>query len=192
MADTLRNTIEQIYQQYGPALLAYATTILESRSAAQDVLHQVFLKLLSEKVRMPDQPRPYLFRAVRNAALNQRRSGLREATFDEATVIFTASPERAGAARDLSQAVSELPADQRQIVILKVWGELTFQEAAELLEISPNTAASRYRYAVDKHPCGCRFPITCPPSPAETSGNSAKPQHRDPVCTEIRPPPCPH
>jgi RNA polymerase sigma-70 factor (ECF subfamily) len=150
MAPTLRDTVEQLYHHHGPALLAYATSILESRSAAQDVLHQVFLKLLSGKVRMPEEPRPYLFRAVRNEALNHRRAGARESALEDSTLGFVPPASMDEAAIELSRALADLPSDQRQILVLKIWGELTLQEAAELLDISPNTAASRYRYALTK------------------------------------------
>ena len=46
--------------------------------------------------------------------------------------------------------MKELPPDQRAVVHLKLWERLTFEQIAETLEISPNTAASRYRYAIDK------------------------------------------
>ena len=56
--------------------------------------------------------------------------------------------EEAGLA--LQSALAELPDEQREIMILRVWGQLTFEEAAAALDISPNTAASRYRYALAK------------------------------------------
>lgn len=43
-----------------------------------------------------------------------------------------------------------MPEEQRAVVHLKLWGELTFEQIAAALEIPPNTAASRYRYALDK------------------------------------------
>ena len=150
MASPLRDAIDKLYHDHGPALLTYATTIVGSRAAAQDVLHQVFLKLLSGKVQMPDDPKPYLFRAVRNAALNHRRGTIREVEYDDTQVRFIGPFEQAGSAADLGRALADLPSEQRQIVILKVWGQLTLQEAADLLEIPLNTAASRYRYALEK------------------------------------------
>ena len=48
----------------------------------------------------------------------------------------------------LAAAVERLPSEQREVVILKIWNELTFAEIASILEISQNTAASRYRYAL--------------------------------------------
>jgi RNA polymerase sigma-70 factor (ECF subfamily) len=46
--------------------------------------------------------------------------------------------------------LADLPDEQREIVLLRVWGQMTFEEAATALDISPNTAASRYRYALVK------------------------------------------
>jgi RNA polymerase sigma-70 factor (ECF subfamily) len=46
--------------------------------------------------------------------------------------------------------LTELPDEQREITILRVWGQMTLEEAAAVLDISPNTAASRYRYALSK------------------------------------------
>ena len=60
-------------------------------------------------------------------------------------------PERDYAAeQNLRRALGELIPDQRQVVILHIWGELTFSQTAEVLGISANTAASRYRYGIEK------------------------------------------
>ncbi len=50
--------------------------------------------------------------------------------------------------RMLAAAVDRLPHDQREVLVMKIWNELTFAEIATALEISQNTAASRYRYAL--------------------------------------------
>jgi RNA polymerase sigma-70 factor (ECF subfamily) len=50
----------------------------------------------------------------------------------------------------LQSALADLPVEQREVVVLRVWGRMTFEEAAVVLEISPNTAASRYRYGLAK------------------------------------------
>jgi len=52
--------------------------------------------------------------------------------------------------RNLRRALGDLPNDQREVIVLHVWGELTFSEIGELLGVSSNTAASRYRYALAK------------------------------------------
>ncbi len=55
--------VQSWYRQHGPVLLAYVTLLVGDRSTAEDVLHQVFLKLLGNQI-VPSDPRPYLFRAV--------------------------------------------------------------------------------------------------------------------------------
>jgi DNA-directed RNA polymerase specialized sigma24 family protein len=50
----------------------------------------------------------------------------------------------------LTRALESLPPDQREVIALKIEGELTFAQIAAVLGISPNTAASRYRYALER------------------------------------------
>jgi DNA-directed RNA polymerase specialized sigma24 family protein len=65
--------VQSLYQQHGPGLLLYACSLLGRKHAAEDVLQQVFMKLL-EQNSIPEEPRPYLFRAVHNVALNSIRT----------------------------------------------------------------------------------------------------------------------
>jgi RNA polymerase sigma-70 factor (ECF subfamily) len=92
--------------------------------------------------------RSYLFASVRNAILNDAKVRQRNVALDPELAWF-APPGRdvAGEAK-LRRALSGLPNDQREVTILHVWGELTFSQIAEVLAISANTAASRYRYAL--------------------------------------------
>ena len=48
----------------------------------------------------------------------------------------------------LATSIDRLPHEQREVLVMKIWNDLTFAKIAEALEISPNTAASRYRYAL--------------------------------------------
>jgi RNA polymerase sigma-70 factor (ECF subfamily) len=50
----------------------------------------------------------------------------------------------------LQSALRTLPGEQREVVVLRIWGQLTYEEAAAVIGISPNTAASRYRYGIEK------------------------------------------
>jgi len=142
--------VRRLYEEHGPALLAYASALLRDPSAAEDVLHQVFVKLLAGRVSIDGPPAAYLFRAVRNAALNRIRGQSREVGLDDA-VLWLESP---GAPREtvlaLQSALQALPREQREVVVLHVWGQQTFEETAAIVGISPNTAASRYRYALAK------------------------------------------
>jgi len=146
-----RGTIRRLYEEHGPALLMYARSLLGDSAAADDVLQQVFLKLLEGRAGEPAEPRPYLFRSVRNAALNWRRDAPRAAGL-EGAAWFAAVPagSDSGDAERLQDALTELPDDQREVLVMKVWGGLTFEEVAESLGISANTAASRWRYGLEK------------------------------------------
>jgi DNA-directed RNA polymerase specialized sigma24 family protein len=48
------------------------------------------------------------------------------------------------------KCLAGLPPEQREVIVLKIWSEHTFEEIGELLDISPNTAAGRYRYGLQK------------------------------------------
>jgi RNA polymerase sigma-70 factor (ECF subfamily) len=97
-----------------------------------------------------------LFAMVRRAGLdhvrrNQRRSARETAAAAEAETVAWFAPgglERRERELAMQQALAQLPPEQREVVVLKIWGELTFDQIARTLDISPNTAASRYRYAL--------------------------------------------
>jgi RNA polymerase sigma-70 factor (ECF subfamily) len=145
-----REQIRQLYERHGRVLLAYAVTLLRDRAASEDVLHQVFAKLLQGHVAINGTAVPYLYRAVRNAALNHRRHVSREVSLEPQTAWLESPPGMEDVGLALQAALDGLPHEQRAIVVLRIWGQMTFEEAAGALEISPNTAASRYRYALAK------------------------------------------
>jgi RNA polymerase sigma-70 factor (ECF subfamily) len=140
--------VEACYSKHGPALLAYARSFDLDHHAAEDLLHRVFLKVL-ESPKSIDDIRPYLFRAVRNAALNQRRDSARELELSEGEPWFENHNRSREAELDLRSALRELPLEQREVLLLHVWGGLTFADIAAVLAASPNTVASRYRYAIN-------------------------------------------
>ncbi|HET9281134.1 MAG TPA: sigma-70 family RNA polymerase sigma factor [Candidatus Angelobacter sp.] len=149
-----RNTsiteIEQLYRQHGPALLLFAKAITGERSRAQDAIHQVFLKLLEDEgLQQANDVKAYLFACVRNAALNDARvRGRNVELANEELAWFEPRLRDYAEEASLRHALAELPDDQRQVTVLHIWGELTFAQIADLLDISANTAASRYRYAL--------------------------------------------
>ena len=103
------------------------------------------------------EERAFLIRLAHNAAIDLiRRRGTRERTKENfaAEIISpfapTSDPDEKVFREELAVALGELPEDQRAVVHLKLWEELTFGEIAAALEIPPNTAASRYRYGLDK------------------------------------------
>src|SRR5215813_11443384 len=140
--------VQELYRRHGPALLAFGTSLLGDFAAAEDVLHQLFLKLLTMKG-LPEEPRLYLFKAVRNRCLNVMRDKQRLAPLEQHEwLIKPAGMVEAGV--EVEQAVAELPPEQREVLVMRIWGEMTLAEIAAVLEIPANTAASRYRYALEK------------------------------------------
>ena len=140
----------RLYEEHGRALLAYACALLRDPSAAEDVLHQVFLNVLRGRAAIIGEPAPYLFRAVRNASLNLVRGHSRDVALARGGVWLTSAGDSAETSLALQSALSTLPDEQREVVVLHIWGELTFEEAAAVIGVSPNTAASRYRYGLAK------------------------------------------
>lgn len=129
--------------------MAYACTFLPDMAKAEDIVHGVFVKILKGHV-APETPAAYLYRAVRNEALNARRNGWRETQLEECDGCFTHRYGNQEAALALQKALSELPEEQREVVIMRIWGGMTLEEVAEETRVSLNTVASRYRYALEK------------------------------------------
>jgi RNA polymerase sigma factor (sigma-70 family) len=150
---TDRNTveIESLYRQHGAALLVFARAISGDRGRAQDVLHQVFLKAIENgRLSQAIDKKAYLFACVRNAVVNDAKLRDRNMPLDVDSAWFSPPDRDYAGERNLRRALGDLPNDQREVIVLHLWGELTFAEIGDLLGVSSNTAASRYRYALAK------------------------------------------
>lgn len=142
--------VRRLYDQHGPALVLYASSFVADGGAAEDVVHGVFLKLLRGKQIVPDAPASYLYRAVRNAALNTRRDRSRDAPLSDHDIWFTHREHDREAALALQQALRALPDEQREAIVMRIWSGMTLEEVAKATDVALNTAASRYRYALTK------------------------------------------
>jgi RNA polymerase sigma-70 factor (ECF subfamily) len=138
--------------EHGPALLLFARQWLSRRLEAEDVVQEAFVRFWKSRERA-DDPVAYLYQCVRNTALEFRRGDARR----QAREMDSARPEwfEASFADDdrtveIECALRNLPDAQREVLVLKIWGGLTFAQIGSALEISPDTAASRYRYAIEK------------------------------------------
>jgi RNA polymerase sigma-70 factor (ECF subfamily) len=142
------SAIALLYDRFAPALYRTAYRLLGSSADAEDVVHDVFVAVAKGRARLPGiaDLRAYLFASLRHAAA--RRGARRSPGSLPDDVIDPRKPcERDEA---LEHALTRLPAAQREVIALKIDGGLTFSELADVLDISPNTAASRYRYALAK------------------------------------------
>jgi len=143
-----KEKLQRLYERHGRGLIAYASTFLRGFAAAEDVLHQVFERLLRGDIELADSPAPYLYRAVRNASLNYVRNRSRDSELTDDWLESPVGMDDAGLV--LQSVLRELPEEQREVIVLRIWGQMSFDEAAETLGISPKTAASRYRYGLLK------------------------------------------
>lgn len=146
----------------GPRLLLFARSWGKSREDAEDLLQEAMLKMWhyqQEENRGSGPPDlPLVFSTIRFGGLMLHRSDKRRRKREESIVYLhdfqdvwldpvMEDDEDAVRLRDSVQNLSD---KLREVVVLKTWGELTFAQISEVLAISPNTAASRYRYALEQ------------------------------------------
>jgi RNA polymerase sigma-70 factor, ECF subfamily len=150
-----RETLERVYDRYGNSLISYARALLGSAEDAEDAVQEVFVRLAKRADRIDSirELRKYLLRSTRNAAYELLRGRMRRERLEEGIVqslseysTETAAPEVAA----ILQGFDQLPPDQREVLALKVFQGLTFREIGEVIGKSQNTAASRYRYAIER------------------------------------------
>ena len=151
--------IARLYDAHAQPLFAFLLNFTRAEADTRDLLQEIFVKLASEPQLLAGvrEERAFLIRLAHNAAIDlMRRRGTREKTRENfaAEIISpfapTSDPDEKVFREELAIALGELPEEQRAVVHLKLWSELTFEEIAAALDISPNTAASRYRYGLDK------------------------------------------
>ncbi len=139
---------------HGAALFLFARSLGCADADAEDAVQEGFLRFWPRRRRARD-PRAYLFRCVHSAARDGQRAAVRRrghegAAAPEARVWFRDELERDEERARLAEALRALPAEQREVVVLHAIAGLTFAAAGEVLGVSRHTAASRYRYALDK------------------------------------------
>jgi RNA polymerase sigma-70 factor (ECF subfamily) len=145
-------TWKDCFSELAPGLLLFARQWTRSRADAEDIVQEAFVRFWRKQHNIEN--RALLYAAVRSIALDfLRRDGRRSRRESEVVSSSEQSVQPQFAVEDDSQqalaaAVECLPNEQREVLIMKIWNELTFAEIASVLGISQNTAASRYRYAL--------------------------------------------
>ena len=154
-------------ERYGPKLLLFARQQTRGEQDAEDILQESLLKL-SKKISKGEFTggqeawMPYLYTQIRREAIDLGRKTDRRDRREQIVVEdkknldgslsdpwFSSAGATAEKAEILQKALEELPDKFSEVVIMKVWGERTFAEIGETLDISLNTAASRYRYGLE-------------------------------------------
>jgi RNA polymerase sigma-70 factor (ECF subfamily) len=151
--------LERLYDVHAQALFAYLLNFTRNEQDTRDALQEVFVKLARkpEALRGARDERAFLIRLAHNAAIDlMRRRGARERHHEQYGIeqlspfAPSADPDEEAFRAELTVCLGELPPEQREVVHLKLWEGFTFEQIAEALEIPANTAASRYRYGIDK------------------------------------------
>ena len=145
-----RHWCEELYDAKAAELILYGRALGLSHGEAEDVLQETFVALL-QRTEPPARPEHYCVRSFRNRALNYRRGLWRRLTRElESRRWFEGSPDETPYERAAMRCLARLPVEQREVIILKIWHEYTFEAIGDLLELSPNTVAGRYRYGLEK------------------------------------------
>jgi RNA polymerase sigma-70 factor (ECF subfamily) len=150
--------VEEIYDRFGERLYHYLTLKLASSSDAEDVLQEVFYRLVRYRVRLRfiREPAAFMFRIARNEAIRfiGRKGRGRTSPISVEEITGVIQHELTGTdpvlLRRVSEALSRIPENQREVIILRFFEELTFKEISSICGITLNTAASRYRYGIQK------------------------------------------
>jgi RNA polymerase sigma-70 factor, ECF subfamily len=154
-------------ETHGPRMLLFARQQTRSHQDAEDVLQDAIVKLV-EKIRNdefvggPEAWQPYLYTTIRRLAIDLSRRDDRRKRREDTVSIETGDaiheefhPWFESESSDdetrvqLEDKLKDIPQKFSEVIIMKIWGERTFAEIGEILGISQNTAASRYRYGLE-------------------------------------------
>lgn len=143
---------KECFSELAPGLVLFARQWVRSVADAEDVVQDAFVRFWRRNHNIRN--RALLYAAVRSAALDlirrdQRRARREEIAIEDAD--HSVPPEfdpSEDVNYELAGAVERLSRDQREVLVMKIWNDLSFAEIGEAIGISQNTAASRYRYAL--------------------------------------------
>jgi RNA polymerase sigma-70 factor (ECF subfamily) len=134
----------RLVDQHAAALVLYAR---QWCAAPEDVVQEAFLRLVIQ-TKLPDNPLPWLYRVVRNAAVSAGRTERRRQRHEAAAAArapawFSADTEFLDV-DTATAALAGLPLEEREVIVAHLWGGLTFEQIAEVAGCSSSTAHRRY------------------------------------------------
>jgi RNA polymerase sigma-70 factor (ECF subfamily) len=155
-----RESFRLIYEKYADSLLSLAANLLNEKADAEDVIQDVFISFVQsvKKFHLRGSLKGYLTTCVVNRSRDyirksRRRGNLSVNRKEQATTVVKSPVQLAVHSEQLerlSRAIAELPHEQREVIVLRLHGEMRFRQIAGLQNISIKTAQSRYRYGLDK------------------------------------------
>jgi RNA polymerase sigma-70 factor (ECF subfamily) len=144
------------FHRHGPRLLVCARQWTRSLADAEDVVQEAFVRFWRHQRGLGGEPLALVLTSIRRSALDlARREGRRqlreqraEDPLEREPMLFEPLAEGDDRRSAIEGALQRLPEEQREVLALKIWGEQTFEQIGASLGVPPNTAASRYRYAL--------------------------------------------
>ena len=136
---------------YASQLFGHALALTRHAADAEDVVQTVFLKCagLSQRTTAKDME-AYLYTAVRRESLRHVKRRRRFRPLEDGLLVTSVNGVTLDEAEKLNACLFRLPAKQREVVVLHVYESMTFHHLGKVLGVSPDTAASRFRYAKEK------------------------------------------
>jgi RNA polymerase sigma-70 factor, ECF subfamily len=149
--------LEHLYDEHAQSLFGFVLNLTRNEADTADILQEIFCRLAQKPriLRGVGNVRAFLlqmaYRMVIDASRRQSVRSRHAETVAEVPVFAESEdPDETAFRQALAAAMADLPADQRAVVHLKLWEGMTFDAIAAALDIPANTAASRYRYGLDK------------------------------------------
>jgi RNA polymerase sigma factor (sigma-70 family) len=141
-----------LFDAHSRQLMLYARQWLDA-AEAEDVVQDVFIRLMTQK-RRPENIKAWLFRSVRNGAISQTRRGKvrkkhAQRLRAERQNWFEPHPDDLIDAATAQTVLEELPGDLREIVLLRIWGQMTLKETAQVVNQPLSTVHRRYKSALE-------------------------------------------
>ena len=138
--------VTRLWDEHSAGLVLYARQWCD---APEDVVQEAFLLLVRQPV-PPENPVGWIYRVVRNRAINAARSRERRSRREEAVAAggqpwFEAAEDDRLDAAAATEALKALPIDEREVIVARLWGGLGFEEIARLSGTSPSTVHRRYQ-----------------------------------------------
>ena len=136
-------------------LILLARQWVPRHADAEDVVQEAFIRFWRSRHRVTD-PATFVYACVKHLALDWQRHRKRQSRREEAaarselTSFFAGPLEQSERSVAIEAAAAYSPQAQREVLVLRIWGGLSFPQIAEALQITDNTAKSRYRYALDR------------------------------------------
>ncbi|MFC7339039.1 RNA polymerase sigma factor [Haloferula chungangensis] len=153
-----RSQVERLYEEHAEGIYRFLLSLVRHPEDARDLLQDIFVRVARNDgfLDTPSNEKAFFFKMARNAAIDRsRRLGARarlnDALTDHSSAFAADSdPDTQAFRNSVAAALRQLPDEQHTIVHLKLWEDMTFEQAAEVCSIPPATAASRYRYGIEK------------------------------------------